>query len=380
MAVRWLLLVGVIGVGWPQRYCPVDRAFLRLPHQSFSFTRTSIVDTFWVPVVFHVISLDSSGWLSPSLLGAQLRALNRDFVQAGIQFYLPRYGPDGQPTCGVTWTLSPLAYHDWTTDEDTLKKLIRWPTDSFLNVWVVDRMVLNTIGYARALRDTAGIEGVVLVRSVVGERGEASPPFDWGRTAVHEVGHVFSLLHPFEGGCVGMTPQTCAAEGDEICDTPPQRNPLYGCPSLSTNTCQETPIDLADPVDNLMGYVDDSCMVRFTSEQVQRMRLFLQQQGPVLISPENRLRRGWGQVTATSCPAVLEVPIATRWAVRLVREGMQYRIEGVSVYGMHLYGSSGRKVQERRGEHLSVEGLPTGIYVLTAETDRGLFSWRIWVP
>ncbi|MCX7605987.1 MAG: zinc-dependent metalloprotease [Bacteroidia bacterium] len=382
VVMRWIIGVFLfVGVGLSQRYCPVDRAFLRLSSSLVPERRGGgYVDTIWIPVVFHVVGRDSSGWLPPDRIGAQLRALNRDFGLAGIQFYIPRYGPGGQPTCGVTWTISPLGWHDWTAEEDTLKRLVSWPVDSFINIWVVEYMPFNTIGYARSLGDTAGMAGIVLVRDVVGDRVGVRPPFHYGRTAVHEMGHVLSLYHPFEGGCVGMTPQTCATEGDEICDTPPQRQPHYGCPPATTNTCQETPDDLPDPVDNFMGYVDDSCMHRFTSLQIGRMRDFLQQQGGILISEANRWARGWYEHLSPDCAAVafLESSPSSQFSLR--RDGSYIKIQGGNVKSVSLYDGFGRLIRRGNEPVIGVEALPAGLYLLQVEGERSSVVFRFLEP
>ena len=296
----------------------------------------------------------------------QLYALNRDFRQAKIQFYLPAYGPSGEPTCGITWTLSHFgAAHDYRTEEDSLKSLIYWPTDSFINIWVVERTADNTIGYARALSDPVSLPGIVLVQAVTGNRAGTQWPFDWGRTATHEMGHVFSLLHPFEGGCAGLTPADCATAGDEICDTPAQRDPHYGCPSLgSKNTCIDQPTDAPDPVDNLMGYVDDSCMIRFTPIQIARMRAYLLTVGSVLISPENRSARG-NALQQTQCEAILALPRPTLPTPAL--SILPDRIEATPPTLLILYDGMGRLIRQGFGL-LSTEGLAEGYYILQIPT------------
>jgi len=62
-----------------------------------------------------------------------------------------------------------------------------------------------------------------------------------GRTATHEVGHWFGLMHTFEGGCVG---------GDGVDDTRPEATPSEGC-DLRRKTCPGTGYD---PVQNFMDY------------------------------------------------------------------------------------------------------------------------------
>lgn len=320
MAIRYWLGFGLVSLLAGQR-CPVDRAFLRLGvlSESRKAAWELEADTLWVPVVFHVLAGDSGRWLPAWRLRDQLLALNRDFRQAKIQFYLPRYGPNGVETCGITWHLTPLAVmHDWYQGEDSLKHLVRWPLDSFLNIWVVDGIQGRVIGYARPLEDS--LAGIVLDQAVVGDRVGVLSPFDWGRTAVHEMGHVFSLLHPFEGGCAGLTPQTCSTGGDEICDTPGQSAPVYGCPA-SQNSCSDQPVDLPDPLDNLMGYVDDSCMRVFTPLQIARMRAYLVTVGATLVSLDNDLARGRA-LEAVSCQqAISYLDVVSKPAFRVWQVG-----------------------------------------------------------
>lgn len=319
-------------------------------------------DTLWVPVVFHLVGGESSRMLSAGRILDQLYALNRDFAQTKIQFYLPANGPQGQPTCGITWTLSPFGVsHDYRTEEDSLKNLIHWPVDSFINVWVVESTIDNTIGYARALSDNVSLPGIVLVQAVTGDRVGTQRPFDWGRTAVHEMGHVLSLLHPFQDGCAGLTPGDCATAGDEICDTPAQREAHYGCPAPSSkNTCSDQPTDGPDPVDNLMGYVDDSCMTRFTPLQITRMRAYLLTAGSVLISPENRQIRG-NALQETRCETILTLsqPVPPAPALSILPD----RIETNPPIPLVLYDAMGRSIRQGFGV-IPTEGLAEGLYII----------------
>jgi len=368
VALKRMALFWVGFLLWAQgRYCPVSREFLQLPAGcSENFRVQDSGDTLWVPVVFHLVAGENSRMLSAGRILDQLYALNRDFVQVKIQFYLPARGPQGQPTCGITWTLSPFGVsHDFRTEEDSLKSLIYWPTDSFVNIWVVENTIDNTIGYARALSDNVSLPGIVLVQAVTGDRVGTQRPFDWGRTAVHEMGHVLSLLHPFEDGCAGLTPADCATAGDEICDTPAQQAPHYGCPGPgSKNTCIDQPIDGPDPVDNLMGYVDDSCMTRFTPLQIARMRGYLLAAGSVLISSENRQMRG-NALREALCEAILALPRPAPSAPALSL--LPDRIETNPPASMVLYDAMGRPIRQGFGV-LSTEGLTEGLYIIQGIT------------
>lgn len=77
--------------------------------------------------------------------------------------------------------------------------------------------------------------------------------FDEGKTAVHEVGHWFGLLHTFQD-------QTCAStdRGDYIDDTPQEATPTDGCP-VGKDSCPGSPG--VDPIGNYMDYSSDAWWV-----------------------------------------------------------------------------------------------------------------------
>ncbi|MEN3040686.1 MAG: zinc metalloprotease [Bacteroidia bacterium] len=372
---HWIWMAVVTSAAWAQRPCPVDKRFLHLPERSKSATTylRDSGDTLWVPLAIHVVE-SNPGEFPIERIGQQIAVLNRDYAPAKIQFYLPRYGPGGLPTCGVTRTVSALASHDWTSEEDTLKRMIHWPPDSFLNIWIVKWMPMQVIGYARALGDTESIPGTVLVSDVVGEGPGLRRPYDGGRTAVHEIGHVFSLLHPFESGCRGTTPATCAIEGDEICDTPPQREAHYGCPASSTNTCNELPTDNPDPINNFMGYVDDACMNQFTPEQIQRMRLFLLTQGVTLISEANKQARGFQLPSDTSCTAAAGL-VSPAYRPSALWNGSVLRVPGAQA--LYLYDATGKLLLYQLSESVDASLFPRGVYVLVAVGRWGVLSYRL---
>ena len=74
--------------------------------------------------------------------------------------------------------------------------------------------------------------------------------YNQGKTAVHEVGHWFGLLHTFQD-------TTCASDdpGDYIDDTPQESVSTDGCP-VGKKSCPDRPG--FDPVHNFMDYSTDA--------------------------------------------------------------------------------------------------------------------------
>src|SRR5690606_12907667 len=77
------------------------------------------------------------------VLNDDFNKMNPDWVNAeaefidlvadiGIEFRLARLDPDGNCTNGITRTMSPLT----NEGDQSMKNLIQWPRDAYLNVWV----------------------------------------------------------------------------------------------------------------------------------------------------------------------------------------------------------------------------------------------------
>src|SRR5229473_3114357 len=144
-----------------------------------------------------------------------------------------------------------------------------WPRDSYLNLWTCN-LGGNLLGYATFPGEPAAIDGVVIKNTAFGSTGIAAPPYNLGRTAVHEVGHWLNLLHIWgddNGGCRGS---------DMVDDTPNQAGSNDSSVRISSFphiTCNNGPN--GDMFMNYMDYVDDDTMVMFTAGQLRRMNATL---------------------------------------------------------------------------------------------------------
>ncbi len=273
--------------GTPPR--PHDLAALMPPSDCGYFT-TSIQPqydpsfSYYIPVVFHVIQhTNGNGFLSAATIRDQIRVLNEDFlalagtpgapgINAKIRFRLAELDPNGNPTTGITYSTN----NTWYNDGGAYWNSLAWDTNRYLNVYTN-----NPGGFFGYVPDwpQGGIVGsnsdrVVVWWQAVGKLPTAGWPLNMGRTLTHEVGHYFGLEHPFYGGCASAS--NCYANGDLICDTPPQTTETLGCPS--------SPMSCGNPssMHNYMDYTDDPCLWEFTPEQVNRMRCTIEHWRPDL--------------------------------------------------------------------------------------------------
>lgn len=265
--------------------------------------RAASTETFTIPVVVHVFH-DGSPYgvnsnVSDDLIYEAIEGLNASFAgdpffeseygggfthsytNAGINFCLATIDPDGNPTTGITrhfpdsipgyvengmTTTSLLA----ETHEQNLKALAYWPTDDYMNVYVVHKLNggLSPLGFAYLPPVSGFYDGIVSASRVFGYTegtGHTLNNYDRNGTLIHEVGHYLGLHHTFNFTSSCNPETNCNAQGDKCCDTPPTTGSV-GCGYLQ---CSET------MVENIMDYSNDHCMDRFSPDQINRMRTHL---------------------------------------------------------------------------------------------------------
>ena len=313
-------------------------------HQ-FSRTEAGVVT---IPVVFHVVYKTAAQNISDAQCIAQIAQLNLDYarknadttntptafrslgIDTKIQFCLAQRDPNGLATTGII--------HKSTTsasfiDDDKVKSSTTggdnaWSSSNYLNIWVCN-LGNSLLGYAQFPGDVAATDGVVLLYSSVGSvlsPGTAAP-YQYGRTATHEVGHWLNLYHIWGDASCG---------NDLVNDTPTQSTSNSGCPTYPHRTCSNT--TSGDMYMNYMDYTDDGCMNIFTSGQTARMNaLFatggsrvslLSSNGCLPVSSTCSIPTGLASSAITSSGSTLAWTAVTGAA----SYSIQYRIVGAATW------------------------------------------------
>ena len=235
-----------------------------------------------IPVVFHVVYNTAAQNVSDALCQAQVDQLNLDYAHqntdatsvpaafasvaanTNIQFCLASTDPSGNPTTGIErrqTTTTSFSTNDGVKNT-TSGGMNAWPNISYLNIWTCN-MSGGILGYAQFPGGSAATDGVVLLNTSVGSMASPAPggsPYDFGRTATHEVGHWLNMIHIWGDANCG---------NDQVSDTPLHNTANYGCPTYPSNsTCTGSPAMMTM---NYMDYTDDACMYMFTAGQATRM-------------------------------------------------------------------------------------------------------------
>lgn len=181
----------------------------------------------YIPIKFHLIAeSDGSNMVPKQRVLRQLCLLNEDFADLNLQFYIKD---------GFNYILSDEVYSNHA-DNETI--MVSERDDNALNIFFPeDADPPNQTGLGQILGYySPGRDWLVIDKNEIGKDG---------LTFTHEVGHFFSLSHPFVGwepepweeaihgnpvdqflSPDGQTPvelasgNNCFNAGDEVCDTP----------------------------------------------------------------------------------------------------------------------------------------------------------------
>jgi hypothetical protein len=254
----------------------------------------------YVPLTIHLVGKDDgTGLFKETNFWDAFCRLNTDFDGTGIQFYVKdsiRHHYRSE-------------WHDHETVLDGAYMMFEANVENTLNIYFVSNPARNC--------------GYNLPYAGIAMNNGCSGPND--HTWAHEVGHAFSLPHPFlgwEGDVYNYSDTTpsrvtydytffkdslildttiidtawveyverknCLIAGDGFCDTPPDFLSRRWTCNLTTGESQELQkdpdgVDFRSDATLFMSYATDQCSNRFSPDQIAAMNANIRQRKPYLI-------------------------------------------------------------------------------------------------
>ena len=336
-----------------------------------------------IPVVVHVVWRTAEENISDAQILSQIEVLNQDFrkrntdakdvpggfktmaADCDIEFCLAQRDTLGKITTGITRKQT-SADNVGTAFSNNRRRIYyndiggtqNWKPQQYLNIWVckMESILGYTTSLAKAL-ETPNEDGIVVDYRVFGTIGTAANTegHKKGRTATHEIGHYFNLLH------IWGNDDTCN-DDDLVDDTPKQATAYLGCPSFPQLSC-----GVGNMFMNFMDYTNDECMGLFTNGQKARMLASL---------------AGFrsGLLLGANCEPSPAQDIDFQYTVypNPVRDVLKIGFKNGAVFSsrtVQLVDALGRVLIEKKGVNteggveISMAGFPNGIYTVLLRFD-----------
>lgn len=327
-----------------------------------------------IPVVVHIVWKDPLDNLSDQRIQQQIQILNQDYQQlnadldivpfafanlianVGFDFCLATKDPNGNPTSGIERRQTEVDdigssfLFDNSIYQTNLGGLDAWDTDHYLNIWVAETGAGGPLGFGSAPGSALpGQDGVIIDSEVFGPSDQ--PDYGLGRTATHEIGHYFNLLH------IWGSSDDCS-DDDWVDDTPLQGGPYFGCANFPSNSCGNS-----NAIHNFMGVENDDCLAFFTEGQKTRMLNCLENLRPGLLNAAGCMTPAETVQTPLSFQ-VFPNPVSDLLFLRLDSPGL---INGNvcirDVQGKTLL----RQTLQQPETRIDVSNLPRGVYILSIQ-------------
>jgi hypothetical protein len=251
---------------------PEQIAFLKANNPNLSQSFRSVMDTIFVPILFHRIADENgNGAVTEAACASALVELNALYASGNIIFkevQSPRLIADS-------------AFFDYQYSEEFALRQAH-EVSGVINVFIPDRASSTSggqvCGYAY-LPPTR--RDLTIVKASC---------FTNGTTLGHEVGHFLGLYHTHgTSNCGSLTDElvdgsNCETRGDDVCDTPADPNLLsIDCDRYVVDRdCDYTGTEVDANADafapdtrNIMSYSRQACRQHFSAGQLDRVRFFL---------------------------------------------------------------------------------------------------------
>jgi len=258
----------------------------------------------YVPIVFHLVAdAAGNGYFTDKQTWDLLCLLNNQYTPVNIQFYLLPWYKTFPNRQGNFDMIASNTYNNLANKSVGWQLMGQRNVEGAVNAYIMESPGPNLCGFATFPNSGAPLGGgACLAKSC---NGLAST------TIAHELGHYFSLFHPFEtsNGVEYVNGTNCSFAGDKLCDTRADfLSTRWNCPYTGNQTDPNG--DPYNPDETLyMSYSDDPCQTRFSPQQLNVMNNTLTNQRSNLLTTFTM------PAPVADTVARLDPPSGSTWAV-----------------------------------------------------------------